>query len=146
MAARRAWPAAHFAQRDLARVVRPRRRVRVVVRLVVIVIVSRGRRAALAVHPARVAVEIVLFLPDRQPMLDLVDHEAAGTKRLVAMRRARAHPDREIADAERAEPVYARELRDTEALARRRKDAFALAQPERLEGFVFELRDFAALV
>ena len=42
-------------------------------------------RAALAVDPARVAVDVVLFLPDRHAVLHFVDDVAARRERLGAM-------------------------------------------------------------
>ena len=90
---------ADFAQRDLARVVRRGRAcVRVVVLVRMFMRVVRRARAALAVHPAGIAVDVVFLLPDRDAMLDFVDDEAAGAERLVAMRGADAHPDGDVAD------------------------------------------------
>jgi len=92
---------ADFAQRDLARVVRCRNwhvlRVLVLVRVRrrrgAFMTVRRWRGATLAVHPAGITIDVVLFLPDGHAMFDFIDDEAAGAKRLVAMRGADAHPD-----------------------------------------------------
>ena len=61
----------------------------------------------LAVHPAAVAVRVVLFLPDRQAMLDRVDDFATGGKGLGAVRRGDPDPHRHVADREVPEPVHA---------------------------------------
>src|SRR5690606_14809874 len=106
----------------------------------------RRRGAALAVHPAGVAVDVMLLLPDRQPVLHFVDDVAAGAKGLVAMRCDDAHPHREFTDAEVAEPVHAGDARDAELRARLGEDALALDAPERLEGLVFEMLDALAVV
>ena len=66
----------------------------------VLVLVLRGRRATLAVHPAGVAVDVVLFLPDGHTMFDFIDDETAGAEGFVAMGGADAHPYRHLADAE----------------------------------------------
>src|SRR5258708_12698157 len=52
----------------------------------------RFRRAAFAVHPSRIAVSIMLFLPDGQAMLYLIDDEPAGIEGFAAVGRAHAHP------------------------------------------------------
>ena len=81
---------ADFLQRRLARIV-GREGGRMVVGAVSVRVLwgaLRVRRAALAVHPAGVAVLVVLLLPDGHPMLHLVDDVAAGAECLVAVVRA----------------------------------------------------------
>src|ERR1700681_4774052 len=71
-----------FLQCYLARVVRTRRR-GLARRMCMC---RRGRRrTALAVHPAGVAVFVVLLLPDRQPVFDLIDDVATGAEGFIAM-------------------------------------------------------------
>ena len=41
--------------------------------------------ATLAVHPARVAVHVVLFLPDGHTVLHFIDDETAGLEGFVAV-------------------------------------------------------------
>ncbi len=103
-------------------------------------------RAALAVHPAAVAALVVLLLPDRQPMLDLVDDLAAGGEGLRAMPRGHAHPYRDVADRERAEAMHAFGRQHAVAARGLPDDARAFLERERLEGLVFERRHTAALV
>src|SRR5215218_6015472 len=75
----------------------------------------RRRRATLAIDPARFAIDVVFFLPDRHAVFDRVDDVAAGGKRLGAVCRARADPDREVADGEIADAVHTRRALDAEA-------------------------------
>ena len=74
---------------------------------VCMVVMMRGGRAALAVDPAGVAVRVMLLLPDRHAMFHFVDDVTAGREGLAAVRRADAHPDGEVADAERADTMHA---------------------------------------
>src|ERR1700722_12558936 len=92
--------------------------------------------AVLAVDPARITVLVVLLLPDRHPVLDLVDDVAAGIEGLAAMGGADPDPDRQLADRQRPEPVRAAGALDTEALPCLGKDALALAHCQRLETVV----------
>src|SRR6185437_7399462 len=103
-------------------------------------------RAALAVHPAGVAVLVVLLLPDGQPVLDLIDDVAAGAKRLVTMAGRHADPDRALADLERAGPMHARGVLHAEARDRFRDDPLAFPDRERLEGFILQPAHAPALV
>ena len=48
----------------------------------------RCARAALAVDPAGVTIQVLLLLPDGQAMLDLIDDVPAGAERLIAVRGA----------------------------------------------------------
>jgi hypothetical protein len=98
-----------------------------VVRMVAVLVfaVPRGP-ATLAIHPGRYALDVVLFLPDRQALLQLVDDVAAGLEGLVAMRRRRPHPDRQLADREVADAVHARQPHRAELLLGFRQDLEAL--------------------
>ena len=98
-----------------------------------------GGGAALAVDPARVAVVVVLLLPDRHPVLDLVDDVAACAKRFVAMACADTDPDRQLANAETAGAMYAQRLLDPELFAGLGHDPLSLLDGQGLEGFVLEL-------
>ena len=51
----------------------------------VLLIVAVRCRAALAVHPAGVAVHVVLFLPDRHAVFHFIDDVAARGERFGAM-------------------------------------------------------------
>src|SRR6185312_13975191 len=108
--------------------------------------VLRRRRAALAVHPARVAADVVLLLPDRHAMLHFIDDVAAREERLVPVTRARANPHREIADGETPDAMHASRMLDAEPLHRFGHDALGFLQRERLEGFVLEAIHLEAFV
>src|SRR5580704_12589399 len=105
----------------------------------------RRAGAALAVDPAGVAVEVVLFLPDRHALLDLVDDVAGRKKCLVAVRGAGAHPHRHLADGEIPESMRAGGARHAEAADRLCDDALPLAQRERLVLQVLHLRAVAVI-
>ena len=104
------------------------------------------RRAALAIDPAGVTVDVVLLLPDRHAMLDFIDDESAGAERLVTMHRADADPDRDVADGQRADAMYAGGARHTELLDRGLHDACAFLLGELRERLVLEARDRVAFV
>src|SRR5215469_16688509 len=87
----------------------------------------RRRGATLAVHLPAVTVQIVLLLPDRQAMLDLIDDVAAGAERLIPVRRAHPDPHGELADGEHANAMHAGGVRHTEARDGLGDDALALA-------------------
>src|SRR6266403_5005344 len=107
----------------------------------------RGRGgAALAIDPAGVTAQVVLLLPDRHALLDLVNDVAAGEKRLVAMRCAHSHPHRQLADRKLADAVQARGVRHAKARDRLGEDALTFANGERLEGFVLQAPHAQALV
>src|SRR5580692_10697843 len=94
----------------------------------------RGRGgAAFAIHPAGVTAHVVLLLPDRHALLDLVDDVAAGEERLVAMRCAHSHPHRQLADGKISDAVQARGVGYAKARDRLGDDALTLAHRERLE-------------
>lgn len=127
------------AGKSVCRVVRVRVIVRVIVR------VGCGG-AALAVHPTRIAIDIVLFLPDRHPMLHFVDDVATGTERLITVWGADTHPDSKITDVQFAEPVHAGRLRCAETLAGFGENALAFAQRERLERLILKTPDLSTFV
>ena len=85
----------------------------------------RCARAALAIDPPGIAVPIMLLLPDRQPVFDLIDDVAASLERLAAVLGADADPDRHIADREDADPVHAQRVLDGVALQRFAHDRLA---------------------
>ena len=88
----------------------------------------RGRSgAAFAIHPAGVPAHVVLFLPDRHALLDLVNDVAAGEKRLVAMRCAHSHPHRQFTDRQISDAVQARGVRHPKARDRLGEDALTFA-------------------
>ena len=81
----------------------------------------------LAVHPAAVPVGVVFLLPDRQPVLDLVDDLATGSEGLRAVRRRDADPDRHVADRKLPSRWTQRARERAVAGDRRFDDAFASA-------------------
>ncbi len=129
---------ADFLQRRLARVVGCDSRPYARARAVGVRVLCGMLRAALAVHPAGIAVLVVLLLPDGHPMLDLVDDVAAGAECLVAMARRDTDPHRLLADLERTDPVHADGVLDAEPRDRLGDDPLAFLDRERLEGFVLQ--------
>src|SRR5580658_1943201 len=109
-----------------------------------VLMIVRGQGALLAIHPARVAVSIVLFLPDRHAVLHLIDDVAAGGERLAPVHRAHAHPDGHVAEIERAHAMDAERALHGEACAGLGEDTLALLDRESLESLVFEARDLAS--
>ena len=103
--------------------------------------------AALAIHPAGIAVDVVLLLPDRHAMFHFVDDEAAGAKRLVAMRGADADPHGHVADRQRRR-CDARRRRASRRISSHglRDDALAFLLRELCERLVFQPRDGVAFV
>lgn len=63
--------------------------------------------ATLAIHPARIAIDVVLFLPDRQTYFDLIDDEATGLERLVPMGRGNTNPYRTLTEFKQADAMHA---------------------------------------
>jgi hypothetical protein len=113
----------------------------------IVVMFVRGRfGAALAIHPARIPVDVGFLLPDRQTVFDLVDDEAAGAKSLVAMRSARAHPYGDIADREGADAVHAGGARHAELLDGGLDDTRAFLLGQFRECLVFQPRDGVAFI
>src|SRR5690348_14517453 len=70
------------------------------------------RRASLAIHPARIARDVMLLLPDGHTVFHLVDDEAARAESFVAMRRAHAHPHGHVLESQRAHAMHAGGTRD----------------------------------
>src|SRR3984885_11719440 len=104
------------------------------------------RRAALAVHPARIAAAIVFLLPDRYSMLHLIDDEAAGIERFAAMRGADADPYGHVAQSQRADAMNAQSVLHREAPQGFGDDAFAFLHGEFLECLVFQASHLLPLV
>jgi hypothetical protein len=104
------------------------------------------RRAALAIDPAGVTVLVVLFLPDRYAVFDLIDDVSACEERLVPMPGAHTDPDGHLADGQITDSMYARGMLDSEARDRVRDDALAFFDGERLERLVLEMSDAETFV
>src|SRR6056297_1322413 len=113
--------------------------------LMVVLAVARSA-AALAVHPCRLALDVVFFFPDRQALLQLVDDVATGLERLVAMRRGRAHPDGKLAHRKVADTVHAREAHRAEAGLCLLEDLESLIHRQVGVCLVVQARDSTALV
>ena len=106
-----------------------------------IMAVSRRGGAALAIHPARVAIFVVLFLPDRDAMFDFVDDVSTRAECLVAMTRADAYPYRHVADREITDAVYACGVFDAKPRYCFGNNAFAFLHRKRLERLIFQVSD-----
>lgn len=102
--------------------------------------------APLASDPKALAIGIVLELPDREHVLDLVDDPLAGAEGLRPVGRGDADPNSQVADREVADAMGRDRLTDPETSARPAQDPIALAQAERLVGFVAQSAHRPALV
>ena len=72
----------------------------VVVGMAVIVRLDGARcrsSTALAIHPTRITVDVMLFFPDRDAVFDLVDDPTTRAERLIAVWGGDAHPAGELA-------------------------------------------------
>ena len=85
-----------------------------------------------AINPARMAVSVVFFFPDRQSHLDLIDNVPTGIERLVPVRRRYADPDGAIADVQHAGPVNTVRMKDRELGAGFGNDFFAFGDGDGL--------------
>src|SRR5688572_6435114 len=83
---------------------------------------------------------MMLFFPNRQAALDLLDHLAAGGEAGRAMRRSDADPHRNIADAERARAMDAEDFGAGVERFGLACDGLALAQRHVVKRLVLELR------
>src|SRR5688572_1614892 len=71
---------------------------RMSVLMLVMVMIVRMLCASLAIHPARITVHVMFFFPNRNAMFYFVDDVAAGFEGFVAMARAYADPNGDIAN------------------------------------------------
>ena len=108
--------------------------------------ILRRRRAALAIHPPRVAILVVLLLPDGHTMFDLIDNVAAGAECFVPVSRASTNINSHVPDGEVADAMDARSVLDTKALDGFGNDAFAFLHRERLERLVLQVSDAQTFV
>src|ERR1700686_3335219 len=108
--------------------------------------VTRRRRAALAIHPARITAAIVLFLPDRHAMFHFVDDETTGFEGLAAMRGTDSDPHGHIAQTQRADAMDAQGVFHGEATQGFGDDALAFLHREFLERLVFQTSDLLSLI
>ncbi len=102
--------------------------------------------AAFAINPARTAVDIVLFFPDRQPYLHLVDDVTAGIERLIPVRGRDADPDGTFTDFEHAGTVQAMGMKDGEPCSGLCNHFLTLADGQRFVYFVFKSLNRMAFV
>src|ERR1700722_3358001 len=100
------------------------------------------RCTAFAVHPARIAVSVMLLLPDRHAMLHFVDDVAAGVEGFAPMDRTDPDPPRHVAQGQGADAMDAQRVLHREAPQSFGDDAFAFLQREFLKGFVFQSNVF----
>ena len=103
-------------------------------------------RAAFAIDPSRIAIDVVFLLPDRNAVFHFVDDIAAGLERFVAMPAADADPHGDIADAKRARAMHARGFADAEALDGFVDDALSFFDREIDECFVLKTRHVVTFV
>src|SRR5580692_11232380 len=108
--------------------------------------IGHDRRAALAVHPAGITVQVVLLLPDRDAMLDLVDDVAASQKGFLAVPRAHPHPHGQLAQLQIADAMYASGVFDAKTRHGLGDDALAFLGRQQLEGLVLQMPYLLAFV
>src|ERR1700728_2011714 len=103
-----------------------------------LVVVRRRGGASLAVHPAGIAIAIVLLFPDRHAVLDRVDDEATRIEGLASMRCADADPDRHVGEGEPSDAMDAQSVPHGKARGGLLHDARSLFDREGLERLVLE--------
>ena len=99
---------------------------------------ARCRGTALAVHPTRITVGVMLFFPDRDAVFDLVDDPTTRAEGLIAVWSGDAHPDGELAERQITDAVHTTRVDDPEARAGLGHDPLPLPQRQCLEGLVFQ--------
>ena len=102
--------------------------------------------AAFAIDPARIAVGIVLFFPDRQSHFHLVDDVTAGNECLIPVRGRDADPDGTFTDFEHAGAMHAMGMKDSELCPGLSNYFLTLGDGQRLVYFVFESLNRMAFV
>ena len=121
----------------------------VVVGMVVIVRLDGARcrsSTALAIHPTRITVDVMLFFPDRDAVFDLVDDPTTRAERLIAVWGGDAHPDGELAERQIPDTVHTTRVDDSEARAGLGHDALPLPQRQGLEGLVLQAMHRTAFI
>jgi hypothetical protein len=78
--------------------------------------VIRVLRAGLAIHPARISTGVVLLLPYRNAVFNLINDVATRSECFVAMTGADPYPNGKIADFEFANPVDTQRMLHREPL------------------------------
>ena len=63
---------------------------------VIVITYSGSNLTMMAGYPFGVTIQIMLFLPDGHPVLDLIDDITTGSECSIAMRRGHADPDGNI--------------------------------------------------
>lgn len=104
------------------------------------------RDGAMTIYPARIAVGVVLLLPNGDAGFDFINNILAGAERFGAVFGGDSNPDGDFADVEATDAMDAARVEDVEFLARFRKDAFAFFDGEFFKRFVFERGDLFAVV
>ena len=121
----------------------------VVVGMAVIVRLDGARcrsSTALAIHPTRITVDVMLFFPDRDAVFDLVDDPTTRAERLIAVWGGDAHPDGELAERQITDAVHTTRVDDPEARAGLGHDPLPLAQRQCLEGLVLQAMHCTAFI
>ena len=102
--------------------------------------------AAFAIDPARIAVGIVFFFPDRQSYFHLVDDVTAGNECLIPVRGRDADPDGTFTDFEHAGAMDTMGMKDGELCPGLSNHLLTLGDSQRLVYFVFESLNRMAIV
>ena len=77
--------------------------------------IERRRSAPFTVHPTGITGDVVLFFPDRNAVLDLVDDISASREGFATVRGADAHPDGDLAEFKHPDAVHAAGAGDAKA-------------------------------
>src|ERR1700676_1699467 len=112
----------------------------------VMMVLSRRRRAALAVHPAGITASIMLFLPDRHAMFHFVDNKPAGIEGFAAVRGTDTDPHGHIAHSQRADAMNAQGMLHREAPQGVGDDAFAFLHRKFLKRFILQTSNLLSLI
>ena len=75
---------------------------------------TRGSLTVMAGDPFSISVQIMLFLPDRNAMFDLVNDVSAGPESGITMRRGHTDPDSNITHPKRSRTVHRNSMADLE--------------------------------
>jgi len=121
---------------------------RVSVFMFMFMFMSRGARSgtSLTIHPARIAVRVMLLLPDRHAVFHFIDDVAACGEGLRTMACADTHPHSHVADVKISDPVHAQRVLDTKSLDGFRDNPLTLFHGQWLECLVLEVTDGVTLI
>jgi hypothetical protein len=77
----------------------------IVIMIVMVIVGVRG--ATLAIHPARIPIDVMFFFPDRDTVFNFINDIACCLERFIPMTGADAYPNRHLAKIKIANSVHA---------------------------------------